>query len=495
MSQRSAIPGFAIEPTLRGAQLASEEEIQEALQAARSLLAAGARDQVLDIVERLAAVPLDRADWNDALGTLLTFCEAPARALRFFERAVELAPRTSAYRYNLATAQRMTGALAAAEANLDEVIAATPSDAHAYYTRADLRTQTAEHNHIAEMIAQLPEVTKDPRHEIMLCFALAKELEDVARYEESFAYLQRACSRQRRSMRYDVGEDVATMDRIVEVHNATALAAPRGEGGEECLFVLGLPRSGTTLVERILASHSRVHSAGESPAFPAETVKSVRRSAGRTVGKLEFAEQSLAIDPRSLGRAYLDAARPRAARGERFVDKQPLNYLYAGLIARALPDSRIVALAREPMDSCYAMYRILFASTCPFTYDLCDLGRYYVAWHRLMRHWQAVLGEQLFIVHYEDLVESQETVSRRLLAHCGLEWEPACLAFDQQPNAVTTASAVQVRQRMYTSSIGKWRHFERQLAPLSRILEAQSPAAGWRFDSAGGRLPPQLGHS
>ena len=248
--------------------------------------------------------------------------------------------------------------------------------------------------------------------------------------------------------------------------------------------MLGLPRSGTTLVERILTSHSAVRSGGESPAFPAETIKAVQRLTGQPIDKREFVARSLEIEPRALGEAYLAAARPPLAAGARWVDKQPLNYLYAGLIARALPRARIIALAREPMDSCYAMLKTLFTGAYPFSYDLADLGRYYVAWHRLMRHWQAVLGERLLIVHYEDLVQNQEQVSRRLLAHCGLEWQEACLAFDAQPGAVTSASAVQVRRRLYSTSVGKWRRYERQLAPLARILDAHRPEGGWRFESA-----------
>ena len=206
--------------------------------------------------------------------------------------------------------------------------------------------------------------------------------------------------------------------------------------------------------------------------------------AGRALGKREFVARSLEVDPSALGRAYLAAARPGAGGAGRWIDKQPLNYLYAGLIARALPAARIVALAREPMDGCYAMLKTLFTGAYPFTYHLEELGHYYAAWHRLMRHWQAVLGERLLIVHYEDLVQNPEQVSRRMLAHCGLSWEPACLAFDSQSTAVTSASAVQVRQRLYSSSIGKWRRFERQLAPLARILEARRPAGGWRFEPA-----------
>jgi hypothetical protein len=461
---------------------------------AQRLVAAGARGEALDLANELARVPLDRAEWNDAVGSLLTFCEAPIRALPFHERAVALDPGNSLFLYNLAAAQRMSGEFAAAEANLARLIAAAPHDARALYMRADLRTQTVEHNHIEELAARLEERRWHPQGEIMLCFALAKELEDVSRYEESFAYLERGCVRQRTLMRYDVSEDVATLDCIVERHDAVALgvrpgtqtsAAGHPSGADaQCLFVLGLPRSGTTLVERILSSHSAVRSGAESPAFPAETIKAVTRLTGRPIGKREFVARSLEIEPLALGEAYLAEARPPLADGARWVDKQPLNYLYAGLIARALPRARIIALAREPMDSCYAMLKTLFTGAYPFSYNLAELGNYYVAWHRLMRHWQAVLGERLLVVHYEDLVQNQEQVSRRLLAHCGLEWQEACLAFDAQPGAVTSASAVQARRRLYSTSIGKWRRYERQLAPLKRILDAEPPQGGWRFESA-----------
>ncbi len=139
------------------------------------------------------------------------------------------------------------------------------------------------------------------------------------------------------------------------------------------------------------------------------------------------------------------------------------------------------------MDGCYAMYKTLFAGAYPFSYDLAELGRYYVAWHRLMRHWQALLQDTLLIVHYEDLVDDQEAVTGQILAHCGLDWEDACLAFQEQRSAVTTASAVQVRQGIYSSSIGKWRHFCRELAPLGEFLERHQPAGGWRLTPQPGK--------
>ena len=456
------------------------------LQYGQCLVALGRRSEALKIANQVATAKPDRADWNDALGTLFAHCEQPARALAFFERAVQSAPQNAFFIYNLATAQRMTGDLIGAEATLDQVIAAQPEDIRAYYTRADLRTQTAEANHIGEMVQLLNKGVKEPQQEIMLCFALAKELEDVGHYDRSFQYLRRGCDLQRRRLIYDVREDVTTIDRIIELHDQSALESDGGFDTEECIFVMGLPRSGTTLVERILATHSAVQGAGELQAFPTVAVHAVQEQMGRRVGKLDFVRCALAIEPAALGKAYIAATRPQTGHTPRFVDKMPMNYLYAGLIRRALPRARIIALAREPLDSCYAMYKTLFAAAYPFSYDLADLAQYYAAWHRLMSHWRSTLGESLLIVQYEDLVSDPDTVSRKLLAHCGLGWEEACLGLYEQGKGVTTASAVQVRRPIYSSSVGLWRRYERELAPLAAILHELAPPTGWRLAHSAG---------
>jgi tetratricopeptide (TPR) repeat protein len=448
----------------------------------QSLLALGRRGDAYAAALRVASLQPREAELNDAVGTLLTHCDDALRAVPFFERAVARAPARTDYLYNLAAAQRMTGDVAGAESSLDRAIAAAPGDVQAHYMRADLRTQSVESNHVGEMKRLMDRGRfTDPRSEVMLCFALAKELEDLERYDESFSYLRRGCDLQRRMMAYNVLDDVATIDRIVQLHDSAMISRTSGTEGHQAIFVIGLPRSGTTLVEQILGSHCGVHAAGELQAFPLETLKAVGRACGRPVGKLEFVERSREIEPNELGRAYLEAAGCRHFQKARFVDKQPLNYLYAGLIARALPGARFIAVAREPMDSCYAMYKALFTNAYPFSYDLHDLARYYTAWHALLRHWQAVLGDRLLTVQYEDLVADQETVTRRILAHCGLGWEAACLEFHQRRGAVSSASAVQVRRPLYSHSVGKWRHFERQLTPLAAHFTQHEPAGGWRL--------------
>jgi hypothetical protein len=184
------------------------------------------------------------------------------------------------------------------------------------------------------------------------------------------------------------------------------------------------------------------------------------------------------IDFRALGEAYLTATRPMRDTRPRFIDKLPFNFLYAGLIHLALPHARIVSLRRHPLDTCYAVYKQLFRDAYPYSYDLDELGRYYVAYDALMRHWDTVLPGVIHTVYYEDVVADVERETRRLLEYCGLPWDDACLQFHAGPQASTTASALQVRQPIYDTSVGKWRRFSSQLEPLRAQLLRAGIAVG-----------------
>ena len=462
----------------RAVSLAPSEPLY-LLRYGQGLARLGRRREALAVADRLGAMQLAGAALNDAMGTLLSHCDEPARALGFFARAVADEPGSTGFLYNLATAQRMVGDLAGAQISLDRLIALAPDDYAAYYTRADLRTQTPECNHVEQMLRLMARDLPDRSAVVTLSFALAKELEDIGEHARSFEYLKRACDLQRGAMSYDVQEDVTTMEALIGRHDAAAMRDVRpGFDNDEAIFVIGLPRSGTTLIQSILAAHTEVHAAGELQAFAQQAIKAVTAAAGGPVSKTEFVQHSLAVDPHALGRDYILETRPQTGHRPRFVDKMPLNYLYAGLIRRALPRARIIAVERDPMDSCYAMYKTLFTGAYPFTYDLGDLGRYYSAWLRLLRHWQAVLGEALLVVKYEDLVANPQAVSRRMISHCALQWQDACLAFHQQPQSVTSASAVQVRKSVYASSVGKWRHYAAQLAPLQQYLGSAAAQGG-----------------
>jgi tetratricopeptide (TPR) repeat protein len=448
---------------------------------ARCLLALGRRRDALQAAQAAAqAAGADARAWQ-AIGSLYSYAADQHGALGAYERAVALDGDDPQLLFNRASVRRFVGDLEGAEADYDAVIARRPSDFEAYLNRSELRVQSRERNHLQELEAAAARAANEWRGEVQVRYALAKEYEDLGEYARSFQQLHRAARRRREHLEYDVATDVATVAWIIEAFPAqqTHPAPLSAAADDDPIFVLGLPRSGTTLIERILGSHSALTAAGELDSFAAALVEAARRrSGGRELGRRELVALSASLDFPELGRAYLDRA--RAARGMtgRFIDKMPLNYLYCGLIRRALPAARIVHVTRQPMAVCYAMYKTLFKSGYPFSYDLEDIARYYIAYHRLMQHWRSVLGEGLIEIRYEKVVADLTGETRTLLEACGLDWEDACVAFHRNPAPSTTASASQVRRPIYDSSVSQWRAYESQLAGL----KSRSEAAGIPLD-------------
>ncbi len=429
---------------------------------------------------RAAAVGLRDRSFCDAMlhddfGAVLHQLGDHRAALEQYSRAAALDPRNARHHYNRAAVLRYLGDAEGAEAEFNAVIALTPQDYEAYNARAHLRTQTRASNHVEQMNAVLTAAsTSPPAGRVQLCYALAKELEDVGEFDAAFSRLKQGADLKRRHMQYDVSTDVEIMEKIRDVFGRDVLGHPPvSDLGGEAIFVIGLPRTGTTLVERILASHSAVRSAGEINTFSMELVRMARDAhGGAAASRLDFVGSTVKLDFRALGEAYLKSTLPHRDVQRQFIDKLPFNYLYAGLIHLALPSARIVSLERHPLDTCYSVYKHLFRDAYPFSYDLDDLGRYYVAYSELMGHWRQVMPGVIHTVHYEDLVADLEGEARRLLEYCGLPWEDGCLRYHENPAASTTASALQVRQPIYAHSVGRWRNYAKQLEPLRARLAA-----------------------
>jgi len=426
----------------------------------------------------------------DAIGSFYNSVGEHQKASDVYSRAIRLDPSQALFWFNRATVRRFLGEISAAEEDYDRVIALRPDDYEAYSNRSDLRKQTPERNHIEAMEKLLAPGIAQWRGEVQLRHALAKEYEDLEQYAQSWRHLERGARLRREHLKYDVRYDVDTVDWIIKAFpNAPAQpiqGCPNGEpiaarpnaaraNAARPIFIVGLPRSGTTLVERILGSHSSVFAAGELNHFAAVLVSAaLTKTGGRPLPRADLVAATGELDFAALGAQYLERARPAASQRSHFTDKMPLNYLYCGLIRRALPDARIVHVTRHPLASCYAMFKTLFKDGYPFSYDLNDIGQYYVGYRRLMDHWRQSMPGVIYDISYERLVRDPENESRSLLAACGLEWQRECLEFYRNPTATTTASASQVRRPIYDSSLTQWRHYERQLEGL----RAQLLAAG-----------------
>lgn len=407
------------------------------------------------------------ADLLQDIAQMYLHCAAHTQASLCYERAVQLQPTHAPFLYNLASSYVALGKIAQAEALFTQVLALAPSDLGAYLNRSMLKSWTPGTNHIEELSGVLQRLPANHPGEVPLSYALAKEYEDIGEPEKSFALVKRGADRRRSMLAYKVANDVAAMEKIAQVFDATLLTAANQSGSLETpLFILGLPRSGTTLVDRILSSHSQVASLGEITNF----VFALMQLASGAGGKFEMIQRSAQINFRRLGQIYCDGIKGYGNSAPHLINKTPDNFLYLGLIHLALPGAKVVHLRRHPLDSCYAMYKTLFRMGYPFSYSLHDLGHYYLAYHRLMAHWRMLIPDSFIDIDYEALVNDQEGTTRALLDYCGLAWEPACLNFHENASPAATASAAQVRRPVYRDSVQRWRQYADQLSPLSDFL-------------------------
>jgi len=420
------------------------------------------------------ALPQD-ALGRDTMGCVYARLGDHEAARLHFAAAVGLAPDNDQFRYNLAAALSFLGSTEEAETALEVILARAPDDARAHHLLAGLRKQTPARNHV-ERLRGAHDRAPSGRDRLLTGYALTKELEDIGRQEEAFERLVSINAEHRDALAYDFVRDAAVFDAVEAAWPAIRQASAGERPSDAPILVIGMPRTGTTLVDRILASHPRVESLGELQALPL-AVKAAARTHSRTVLDPETVMAAAGADPATIGRDYLArAAHHRRDPSRRFVDKFPGNFLYAGFAARALSNAVIVCLRRNPMDTVLANFRNLFATSSryyDYSYDLLDIAAYYARFDRLTAFWRETLPGRIFELSYEALVDDQEGETRRLLDHCGLEWSDRCLDFHAHAGSVSTPSAAQVRRPIYRDSVARWRAHAPALADVQAFFEAQ----------------------
>ncbi len=440
----------------RGRCLIALHRPREAFEAAQQALELGPRD----------ALTLD------TIGVVMTRAGAHAEAIVPFRRAVAEDAAKPAYHYNLAASLQFVGDLHGAAAEYRHALRLDQTFHRAWSSLAQVARAPLTAGEIATLERTLEQPTIDTDAELHLCHALAKQHEDEGRYAAAFRLLERGKRRKAAKLGYRFAADEALFEAAARLPAALKLRTGGGHPSREPIFILGMPRTGTTLVERILSSHPRVFSAGELTNFGLVLKLAAATTSNRVLDAATLAAGAH-CDLADVGRAYVESTRPRTGHTERFIDKMPLNFFYVPLIRRCLPNAKIICLRRNPLDTCLSNYRQLFATSFSYynyAYDLLDTGRYYAAFHALTKLWRETFAENYLEIRYEDVVERTESEARRLLEFCELPWDPRCLAFQNNAAPVATASSAQVRQPIYRSALERWRHYETELTPLRELL-------------------------
>ncbi len=457
------------------ARLATDPgDVQCLLQKAECLVALGRRAEALSSANDAAlhAAEDKNAVALDAVGTFLVYAAEHTRALEIYDQAVNADPKNVAILGKRAEVQRFLGRFDLSSRDHEAVLGLSPGNPDALRGLAELRQQTPDRNSVAAMEAALAAAPAASEDITTLHYGLAKSYEDLSEYAASWRHLSAANKLQRARYQYDSAHERAVIDRIIAGFPKVEPVAP-DTTGEQPIFIVGLPRTGTTLVERILGNHSQVHSAGELGAL-SEAIGAVveQKAPVLTEGWLGYAAALGDLDGEPIASEYLARSRSRRGDKARFSDKQTANFFYCALILRAFPNARIVHLTRHPLAACYAIYKTRFYGSFTFGNDLADLGDFYLDYRRLMAHWHRIVPGRIFDLAYEDVVTSLEPTTRRLLDYLGLPFEAACLEFHRNPSATMTASSVQVRKPLYDTSLQQWRNYADELEPLRARLEA-----------------------
>lgn len=413
----------------------------------------------------------------DLIGAVHSLLGEQEEASKWIAKAVKKQPKNVQFLVDQANNDMFLGKLKEAEAVLRKVLGMKPGNPHANWILSNVR-KAKDREHIEQLKRLVQKDYRNPRALAFLWYGLGKELEDLEDWDEAFEAFAAGAKARRSTIEFDEQADIEMFQAFGDTFT-TEWFETKEEGHEDPspIFVVGQPRSGTTLVERIITSHSQVHSAGELRQFGT----CIRRLTDYREPKrysANLARLAAGVDCEKLGKAYMRTTAKMRGTLPRFVDKLPPNYLYIPVILTALPRAKIVHLTRNPMDACFASFKQLFADAYLHSYDQAEMARHHSRYYHLTALWRERFGDRFFDIAYEDTARDLEPNAHALIDFLELPWEDACLEFHKQDAAVTTASAVQVRQPVHTRSIGRWRRYENQLGLMRQTLQEQGVPIG-----------------
>ena len=408
----------------------------------------------------------------DTIGVALSRLGEHKKAIGYFKRAISL-KATAAFYYNLGTSQSFSGEFGNARASLEKAIELEPLFYQAHSSLSHLGGISKERNHVTRLKQVLDKISH-PDGRLHISHALARELEALGEYEQAFKHLTAAKIDKKKVIDYHFSRDKLLFESILQLFNQQNFAQEcSNNNNEQAIFVTGMPRSGTTLIERVLTNATGVKSVGELQDFGL-TLKRLAKTTSRFILDPETLQASSRIDFEALGKGYLDCVEPLVDKGQRFVDKTPLNVLYAGHIIKALPKAKILCVIRNPMDTVWGNYKQMFSLNDPYyqyAFEQTDIAQFYIEFVQLAEYWQSLFPENFKIVYYDEFVSSPESIGQEFVEFCGIDWQQGLLDIKNNDSAVATASSVQVRSAINTKSLGQWRKYESELQPAFKIIK------------------------
>ncbi len=437
-----------------------------------SLKEQGNFEEAVEASKRALSLQPENADWHNLLGNLLLAWGKEERALVAFESALAINPHHASALHSKGHALKTMG-------NQEDAIHAyrasakvRPDLGEIYWSLANLKTFRFDPDDVEFMRTQIDSGKLTDESELNFCYSLGKYFEDQEDYPKAFEYYTRGGTTKRKNVSFDPVDFAYQADKIIEVFTPEFFEqrASFGCSDPAPILIVGLPRSGSTLIEQILCSHSQVDGTAEL----SDLMKLGHQTILNRFDNLKFPASLIDLDAKNieyLGKDYIEGTLHHRQGAPYFTDKMPNNFSHIGFLHLILPNAKVIDARRHPLDSCFGSFKQLFAKGQPFSYDLFDLGQYYNSYIRLMEHWDQVLPGKVLRIQYEDNVADQENQARRMIEHCGLEWEDQVLRFYETERAVKTASSEQVRQPIYNKSVNSWKRYETELADLILVLE------------------------